>query len=184
MKFRDAFPQDPILVPRPDLPFAGYRMQFQLLNEYRQITEDGRELIVPAGYITDGASIPRFAWSIVGGPMSRPYLYAALPHDFRYEVQGHPETIDYVASKHPTHIENLLDPNWRDRFVELIHREMDLPATRGEVDEDFRLGIGATRETWIKRQVMYRAVRIGGGGAWKGSVNKKQTPALVSSAHE
>ncbi|MCU7841914.1 MAG: DUF1353 domain-containing protein [Candidatus Thiodiazotropha sp. (ex Troendleina suluensis)] len=184
MKFRRVFPQDPILVPRPDLRFAGGRMQFQLLNEYRQITEDGRALIVPAGYITDGASIPRFAWSIVGGPMSRPYLYAALPHDFRYEVHGHPETINYIASSHPTFVEDLLGPHWRDRFIELMEWEIHHPVTRADIDEDFRLGIAATRESWVKRQVMYRAVRVGGGGTWKGSVDKKQTPGLVTSLDE
>ncbi|MCU7934123.1 MAG: DUF1353 domain-containing protein [Candidatus Thiodiazotropha sp. (ex Dulcina madagascariensis)] len=179
MRFRQAYPHDPILVPRPDLPFVGGRMQYQLLNEYRQITGHGRALIVPAGYITDGASIPRFAWSLVGGPMSRPYLYAALPHDFRYEVLGHPETIDYLSDPQPAFIEALLAPGWRNRFVELIERERVHAVDRASVDADFRAGIAVTRETWLKSQIMWRAVRIGGGGAWRGDVDRQRTQALI-----
>ncbi|MEW8494247.1 MAG: DUF1353 domain-containing protein [Candidatus Thiodiazotropha taylori] len=157
-------------------------MKYTLLNEYWQITPDGKKLVVPAGYITDGASIPRFAWSIVGGPMSRPYIYAALPHDFRYEVHGHVETIDYIQDEQPDFIERILEshyPDWRARFLMLIHRELTQPVERIEVDEDFRQGIAVTKETWIKRQVMYRAVRLGGGGTWSGSAKDKHTPALT-----
>lgn len=180
MTFRTTFPRDPILVPRPDLHFSGGRMRFQLLTEYRQITDDGRALIVPAGYITDGASIPRLAWSVVGGPMSRPYLYAAVPHDFRYEVHGHPDTIDYIADRHPAFVEHRLDRNWRDRFVALVAQEMDHPVARADIDEDFRFGIAATTESRLKRWLMYRAVRLGGGGTWDGSGDKKQTPGLIT----
>lgn len=38
---------------------------------------------VPKGFVSDGASIPRFAWSIVGHPFSG-YLAAAVVHDYLY----------------------------------------------------------------------------------------------------
>ena len=47
----------------------------------------GDTIVVPAGFITDGASIPRFAWSIIGGPMSGKYVAAAILHDWLYHIQ-------------------------------------------------------------------------------------------------
>jgi hypothetical protein len=39
-----------------------------------------------SGYLSDGASIPRAFWSIVGHPFG-PYLGAAVIHDILYETQ-------------------------------------------------------------------------------------------------
>jgi len=43
-------------------------------------------LAVPLGFLTDGASIPSFAWSCVGGPFSGRYVKPAILHDFLYAV--------------------------------------------------------------------------------------------------
>jgi len=45
---------------------------------------------VPAGALTDGASIPRALWLVCGQPMEVPRLYAALVHDYLY-AGGDPE---------------------------------------------------------------------------------------------
>ena len=42
---------------------------------------------VPAGFVSDGASIPKIAWSIVGGPWTGKYRNAAVVHDYLYSVQ-------------------------------------------------------------------------------------------------
>lgn len=39
------------------------------------------------GFNFDGASIPRFAWSLVGSPFSGIYILAALPHDGLYQAE-------------------------------------------------------------------------------------------------
>ena len=39
---------------------------------------------LPAGFETDGASIPRLLWWICGTPLEVPRLYAALVHAFIY----------------------------------------------------------------------------------------------------
>lgn len=49
---------------------------------FRCITSLG-EIVVPAGTICDGASIPRFAWTIIGHPFDE-YLEDAVLHDFLY----------------------------------------------------------------------------------------------------
>lgn len=50
--------------------------QFIVVGEYRY-----KEWVVPSGYITDGASVPRIFWSFF--PPNRPeYLSAAVVHDY------------------------------------------------------------------------------------------------------
>jgi len=40
---------------------------------------------IPAGFVTDGASIPRFGWSIIGvSPFSSTVIYSAVIHDWLY----------------------------------------------------------------------------------------------------
>lgn len=45
---------------------------------------DKRRFVVPAGFLTDGASIPRFLWRLCGHPMQAPRLYLAILHDWLY----------------------------------------------------------------------------------------------------
>lgn len=54
-------------------------------NNYRVIAPWG---IVPAGFITNGASIPRILWTITGGPFHPRRMGAATLHDYRYQ---HPD---------------------------------------------------------------------------------------------
>jgi len=50
--------------------------------------EGSAEVIsVPAGYVTDFASIPRVCWSLIGGPLGK-YSKAALIHDYLYDQGG------------------------------------------------------------------------------------------------
>lgn len=37
---------------------------------------------VPAGYVANGASIPRAFWTLIGGPLDGPYRDASIIHDF------------------------------------------------------------------------------------------------------
>jgi hypothetical protein len=48
----------------------------------------GRMWSVPAGFVTDGASIPRFLWSIIGPPFNGRYRVPALFHDAAYCEPG------------------------------------------------------------------------------------------------
>ena len=42
------------------------------------------EVIVNTGFYTDGSSVPRFAWSVVGHPYSIYNFEAGVVHDFLY----------------------------------------------------------------------------------------------------
>jgi len=45
---------------------------------------DGQMFIIQPGYYTDGASIPRWLWSVAGSPFTGKYVLAALIHDILY----------------------------------------------------------------------------------------------------
>lgn len=45
---------------------------------------------VPKGFITDGASVPRFLWRLLGPPMEADTIAAAIRHDYHYE---HPKML-------------------------------------------------------------------------------------------
>lgn len=61
-------------------PIDGVVMEVQ--QPFGFIDARNRRWEVPAKYRTDGASIPRALWSIVGSPFTGNYLAAAIIHDF------------------------------------------------------------------------------------------------------
>lgn len=46
---------------------------------------DGMAFTVPAGFVTDGASIPRFLWRLCGHPLETRRFPIAVLHDWLYE---------------------------------------------------------------------------------------------------
>jgi hypothetical protein len=52
------------------------------------VSSDGHHWAIPAGWESDGASIPQMFWSKVGSPMTGKYRNAALVHDYLYH--SHP----------------------------------------------------------------------------------------------
>lgn len=83
---RKVFPQLPLLRPRPDLPTRGGRMVLEVMQDFHAQLTDARWSIVPAGYLSDGASKPLLACLFGGGPASRPYLLAAIVHDWHCDL--------------------------------------------------------------------------------------------------
>lgn len=76
----DDLPQ-PVTSPVPGRPRL-YR-----LREALHVPVGPFLVVVPAGFLTDGATIPRFAWPLVGHPMHGPYQAAAVCHDHFYTTQ-------------------------------------------------------------------------------------------------
>lgn len=56
--------------------------RMMLLEPISYVDPDGVEWRVPAGYVTDGASIPQPLWGITGGPFEGPHRKAAVFHDW------------------------------------------------------------------------------------------------------
>ena len=59
----------------------------KLIQPFGYIDPRGVSWDVPAGYVTNGASIPPSLWSVVGGPFDGPYRDAAVLHDYYCEAK-------------------------------------------------------------------------------------------------
>jgi hypothetical protein len=63
----------------------GRRMK--LLTDFIYIDPKDLEWIAPLDSIVDGASIPQFAWSIIGGPFEGKYRNASVIHDVACDLK-------------------------------------------------------------------------------------------------
>ena len=61
-----------------------------LLTELRYTDPHGNVWVAPIGSIVDGASIPRYLWSIMGGPFEGRYRKASVLHDVAYGERNRP----------------------------------------------------------------------------------------------
>jgi hypothetical protein len=61
-----------------------------LLTELRYIDPHGVVWVAPIGSVVDGASIPRYLWSIMGGPFEGQYRKASVLHDVAYGEKKRP----------------------------------------------------------------------------------------------
>lgn len=129
----------------------GGRSCVRLLEplEYHVGDADSAEVItVPTGFETDFASIPWGLWNLFPplGPWARP----AIVHDFLYATRG-------TGWYGPPGVRG------RRRWITRLS-----PYTRPEADGIFREAMTVVEPpvpAW-RREVMYRAVRLGGGGGW------------------
>ncbi|HLO65317.1 MAG TPA: DUF1353 domain-containing protein [Azonexus sp.] len=55
--------------------------RMSLLEDFAYVDPKGKTWLAPKGSLTDGASIPRVLWTIVGGPFEGQYREAAVIHD-------------------------------------------------------------------------------------------------------
>ncbi len=73
----------PLIAIPPDYRMYKVKEAF----EYHIGSEDSDEVVkIAEGFITDGASIPKIFWSLIGGPLGR-YGAAAVVHDYLY-IEG------------------------------------------------------------------------------------------------
>jgi hypothetical protein len=107
----------------------------RLLRDYTVETSI-RDITIPAGFVTDFASVPQLFWSIIP-PMGK-YFVAAVLHDYFYR-----EPASRICA----------DPE-------------GLPITRELADRIFLEEMADLKVSWWKRRLMYRAVRVGGSSSW------------------
>lgn len=69
---------------------ADYFRDMKLLAPFGFVDSAGKTWDVPAGYVTNGASVPWGLWNIVGGPYDGPYRDAAVVHDYFCETKTRP----------------------------------------------------------------------------------------------
>lgn len=73
----------------------GRRMR--ILELFTYIDPNGVEWPAPAGSIVDGASIPQWAWSIMGGPFEGKYRDASVIHDVACDQKKHSWEATHMA---------------------------------------------------------------------------------------
>ncbi|WP_345859348.1 DUF1353 domain-containing protein [Shewanella algae] len=69
----------PLLVPMP------FSRRYQLTRDMEtRYTSKGmrKTIVIPKGFLTDGASIPKALWSLIGSPYLPEYITAAIVHDW------------------------------------------------------------------------------------------------------
>jgi hypothetical protein len=71
----------------PNNPTNTFR-DIRLTAPFGYVDKKGIHWDVPAGYVTNGASIPASLWGIVGGPFDGPYRDAAVIHDYYCEAKS------------------------------------------------------------------------------------------------
>ena len=116
--------------PFPNKPrgtFVG-KGQWKLIRPFVYNSRLKGKITVPIDTITDGASIPRFLWCLLGSPWSGRYAPGAIVHDFLYQEK---------------------------KF------------TRKEADLVFLESMEVLKVPLWKRRVMYRALRLFGGFAYR-----------------
>jgi len=105
------------LQPQTAKAAAGGQFEGRLITEW---LDDGRNMKlidsfayrspsqqlwpVPSGTVVNGASIPRFLWSLIGSPFGDKYRKASVIHDYHCEVQLRPS-----EEVHHTFYEAMLD---------------------------------------------------------------------------
>lgn len=57
----------------------------KLEEDFVIILDDGAEIVIPKGFVIDGASVPRILWVVPGFSPYGPLLPGAIAHDFGYQ---------------------------------------------------------------------------------------------------
>lgn len=106
-----------------------------------QVGNDPEEIIVvPAGFVTDLASVPRLVWSFY--PPDGPWAKAAIIHDFLYWTKGTGE--------------------WHGR-AGITRAE---PYSRKEADDILKEAMADRSVGKWEQFVIWASVRLGGGAGW------------------
>lgn len=111
----------------------------------------GRSVVIPEGFTTDFASIPKILWNILP-PNGQAYDRAAVAHDYLYRG-------GFISVRQ-------VDPITKIEYF--AHEDVTRAQADGILNEAMEVcGVGR-----IKRSIIYSGVRIGGSKPWsKGHVN-------------
>lgn len=127
----------------------GHLWKVEQEFDYRLGSPDGLEYVrVPAGFVTDFASIPRPLWALM--PPHGLYDKAAVVHDWLYGRRR-------ICGETPTNAVSYV------RYVERAEADRIL------LEAMTVLGVG-----WMTKTLIYRGVRAGGWWAWSDD-RKKET---------
>lgn len=110
--------------------------KMKLLEDFKYVDPQRIEWNAPAGWIVDGASIPQFAWSIIGGPFEGKYRNASVIHDVACDKKERPWEAVHQAFYNAMRASEVgktkakvmyaavyhFGPRWPLRFTEIVPR--------------------------------------------------------------
>lgn len=137
--------------------------QWRLISpfEYRPDGDPGQAIVVPQGFVSDGASIP---WGLYNLLRPEGDLFpAALVHDFAYR----PKPIEGKVMIIPLTVQKA--QKLRESGIPMGHFiRPGEPITRREADDLlYKVGVDSGAPRW-KCRLAWLGVRVGGWLAWKG----------------
>jgi hypothetical protein len=142
-----------------------------LLREIKYLTSMGY-VTVPAGFESDGCSMPRFFWRVFGHPFSMAFLREAILHDWLYREQP----CDRLAADRIFR-EELTESADRRRMAIRIKLNMDRPYISDKAfDKEYqrRIRKADILSGW-QIFCIYAGLRWFGGYAWERNKRKKET---------
>jgi hypothetical protein len=73
---------------KAEITQVGDGVHWELLKQLVYTDKDGYDWLAPKGYKTDGATIPRLLWPVVGSPFTDLYVNAAIIHDVYCDLKS------------------------------------------------------------------------------------------------
>jgi len=135
---------------------------WQLEEPYGQLTSDGLMVISPPWKQVNGASIPKWAWRLVGHPFEGNNRIWSVNHDVGYHREA--IVLDYKRS------------NWTAEFILESYGVLDLsnltvlyPGRKWWDKVVMTEGMQLCNETRLKQWAVKTAVLIGGARSWRKS---------------
>ncbi len=108
--------------------------------EYQTGDDPNELIVVPPGFVTDLASVPRAVWSFY--PPDGPWAKGAIIHDFLYATKG---TGEWNTHRGITRV---------------------TPYSRKEADDILKEAMADRKVSAWEQRVIWASVRLGGAGGW------------------
>jgi len=152
--------------------WLGTGREMRLTKDFFFVDSKGARWAARAGSVVDGASIPRFAWSLIGGPFEGQYRESSVIHDVAcdekkeswerlhevfYEgmlASGVSESLASVMYEAVYHF----GPRWERQRVE---REVPVEQLQDRAAQYAKLSTGTI--TYTTRAENRRNIQVGGG---------------------
>jgi hypothetical protein len=161
--------------------------EMKLVQDFAYIDRTGRKWHAPAGVIVDGASIPRFAWALIGGPFEGKYREASVIHDVacvqKKESWERVHEVFYEGMRSSGVSESLakvmyaavyhFGPRWERRRTDIAVPLLDIQKRVNQYAEMSNSAIVYTTKVVNKRTILV------GGGALASQPREEQVADLV-----
>lgn len=110
---------------------TGAGTRWELYEPFEYTTKDGYTIVVPKGYRSDGASVPRGLWNLF--PVNGRYLPAAIVHDYIYTDMCSVFTKKQADQIFADIMDELDVPKWK---IKLMHAGVSIGGKGGWKDND------------------------------------------------